>query len=51
MDNYFSGYAMKYYKKYTVLSKKIINPSIPYKQRQIIAKQMWEILNFFLTKK
>lgn len=47
IDNYFSGYAMKYYKKYTVLSKKIINPSIPYKQRQIIAKQMWEILNFF----
>ncbi len=47
MDNYFSGYAMKYYKKYIVLSKKIIDPNIPYKQRQIIARQMWEILNFF----
>ena len=47
MDNYFSGYAMKYYKKYMSLDKKLIDPSIPYKQRQIIAKQIWEILNFF----
>lgn len=47
MDDYFSGYAMKYYKKYMVLSKKIIDPSIPYSQRLIIAKQIWEVLNFF----
>lgn len=47
MDNYFSGYAMKYYKKYIVLSKKIIDPSIPYNQRIIIVKQIWEVLNFF----
>ena len=47
IDNYFSGYAMKYYKKYMVLSKKIIDPSIPYSQRLIIAKQIWEVLNFF----
>ena len=30
-----------------VLSKKIIDPSIPYSQRLIIAKQVWEVLNFF----
>lgn len=47
MDDQFSGYAMKYYKKYISLDKKIIDPSIPYKQRQIIAKQIWEILDFF----
>lgn len=47
IDNYFSGYVMKYYKKYIVLSKKIIDPNIPFKQRQIITKQIWEILNFF----
>ncbi len=47
MNDSFCGYAMKYYKKYIVLSKKILDPNIPYKQRQIIAKQIWEILIFF----
>lgn len=46
-DEYFSGYTMKYYKKYITLARKLIDPTIPYEIRKKLVQELWELLDYF----